>query len=319
MAIDEIPHHPFTLRQLQYIVAVADELSFSKAAERCRVAQPSLSTQVAQVEDALGLQLFERDRRRVLVTLAGEEFIERARSLLTEADDLVDTARRAADPFSGTLRLGVIPTVAAYALPHLTPHLRARLPGLTILWTEDRTSALRTRLEAGQLDAAFWALEADLGAVEHVVVAIDPFVLATSATDPLGAEVGPLPLEALQDRDVLLLDDGHCLREQAISHCARAGARERAFRATSLPTLCQMVAAGAGVTLLPALAAAIEGGRSALRLRPLTDPVPSRTLILAWRRRAPMARALAQLAGHMREGLEGTLPSCIPLDPPRLP
>lgn len=299
----EVPIHPFTLRQLQYVVAVADTLSFSKASDHCRVAQPSLSSQIAQVEAALGMRLFERDRRRVLITVAGADFVERARTLLTAADDLVGAARRSADPLSGTLRLGVIPTVAAYALPRITPLIRARHPSLTILWTEDRTSSLRQNLEAGRLEGVLWALEADLGPVDHATVATDPFLLATAAGDPLGQHSGPARLEDLQERDVLLLDDGHCLRDQILSFCARSGLREQAFRATSLATLVQMVASGTGVTLLPELAVATEGSRAELAIRRFVAPEPSRTLVLSWRRRAPIADALALLAGEMREAL----------------
>lgn len=308
MANEEVPIHPFTLRQLQYIVAVADALSFSKASERCRVAQPSLSAQVAQVEDALGIRLFERDRRRVLVTVPGAAFIERARALLTSADDLEAAARRAKDPLSGTLRLGVIPTVAAYALPRITPVVRARHPDLTILWTEDRTSSLRTMLESGRLEAVLLALEADLGPVDHEPVATDRFLLATPPGDPLGAMPGPARLEDLQDREVLLLDDGHCLRDQILSFCSRTGLREQAFRATSLTTLAQMVAAGAGITLLPELAAPTEAARASLALRRLAGPEPVRTLVLAWRRRAPLGDALGVLARTMREALSQDAP-----------
>ncbi|MBM3259761.1 MAG: LysR family transcriptional regulator [Candidatus Sericytochromatia bacterium] len=308
MANEEVPIHPFTLRQLQYIVAVADALSFSKASERCRVAQPSLSAQVAQVEDALGIRLFERDRRRVLVTVPGAVFVERARALLTSAGDLEAAARRATDPLSGTLRLGVIPTVAAYALPRITPVVRARHQDLTILWTEDRTSSLRTMLESGRLEAALLALEADLGPVDHEPVATDRFLLATPPGDPLGAMPGPARLEDLQDREVLLLDDGHCLREQILSFCSRTSLREQAYRATSLTTLAQMVAAGAGITLLPELAAPTEAARASLALRRLAAPEPVRTLVLAWRRGAPLGDALGVLARTMHEALSQDAP-----------
>jgi LysR family hydrogen peroxide-inducible transcriptional activator len=298
MANEEVPIQPFTLRQLQYIVAVADTLSFSRASERCRVAQPSLSTQVAQIEDALGLRLFERDRRRVLVTVAGAAFIDRARALLVAAGDMEGAARRATNPLSGTLRLGVIPTVAAYALPRITPLVRARHPGLTLFWTEDRTSSLWVMLEA-----VLVALEADLGPVDHETVATDPFLLATPVDDPLGMLPGPARLEDLQDREVMLLDDGHCLRDQILSFCSRSGLREQPFRATSLTTLAQMVAAGAGVTLIPAMAAPTEAARAQLAIRRFASPEPTRTLVLAWRRGAPVGEALVLLAHTMREAL----------------
>src|SRR5260370_23319784 len=177
--------HPISLRQLQYLVAVADTRSFHRAAELCRVSQPSLSSQVAQAERLLGVQLFERDRRHVLVTPAGEELLRRARQLLIEADDLVDAATRSSDPLAGTLRLGVIPTISPYFVPEVAPALRRRFPQLQILWSEDKTANLRASLHAGELDGALVALEAELGEVEHEVIGYDPFVLAASPQHPL--------------------------------------------------------------------------------------------------------------------------------------
>lgn len=293
--------HPFSLRQLQYAVAVAETLSFRKAAEQCHVSQPALSAQLAQLEDALGVVLFERDRRRVLVTAAGKEIVRRARELLVGADDLITAARRAADPLSGTLHVGVIPTVAPYLLPSVTPALRDAYPALTLLWIEDKTDALVAALDAGTLDAALLACEADIGDVEAEVIARDPFVLATPPDHPLGAPRSPAAQSELRTADVLLLDEGHCLREQALAICTRARARELEFRATSLPTLAQMVASGAGVTLLPRLAVPTEAGRSTLKLRPFADPAPARTLALVWRKRSPLAPALRQIAETLRE------------------
>ncbi|MEO8180929.1 MAG: LysR substrate-binding domain-containing protein [Deltaproteobacteria bacterium] len=292
--------HPFSLRQLQYAVAVADALSFRKAAQLCHVSQPSLSSQLAQLELALGVRLFERDRRRVLATAAGKELIERARRLLVDADDLGAAARRASDPLDGTLRLGVIPTVSPYLLPHVTPALRADFPKLTAVWIEDKTDALVRGLETGALDAALLALEAELGEVEHEVVSTDPFMLATAQDDPLGQSSALVERTELRDADVLLLDDGHCFREQALAYCSRTKARELEFRATSLATLTQMVASGLGVTLLPALAVPTEAERAGLSVRPFAEPAPARTLALVWRRRSPIAAALRRVAVTLR-------------------
>src|SRR5215470_1222426 len=244
-----ISPHPFSLRQLQYAAAVAATLSFRKAAALCHVSQPSLSAQLAQLEQALGVRLFERDRRRVLVTAAGKELLERARSLLLEADDLMAAAKRAGDPLAGTLRIGIIPTISPYLLPSATPAIRAAYPHQTTVWVEDKTAALVRALEAGALDAALLALEAEIANIEHEAVADDPFVLATRRDDPLGAKPSPARLGELRHAQVLLLDDGHCFRDQALAYCSKAKARELEFRATSLPTLAQMVAGGAGVTL----------------------------------------------------------------------
>lgn len=159
--------HPFTLRQLQYVLAVAEHRNFRRAAEACAIAQPSLSTQVAQVEAALGITLFERLPRGVVVTAAGESVIERARRLLLDADDLVVTAEQKRDPLAATLRIGVIPTVAPYLLPELAPVLHRKYPRLQLLWIEEKTRELVVRIESGELDAGILALESDLGELEH--------------------------------------------------------------------------------------------------------------------------------------------------------
>ena len=197
--------------------------------------------------------------------------------------------------------MGVIPTVSPYLLPHAAPALRAAYPRLTISWLEEKTEELVRRLDAGALDAALLAREADLGDVEHAEIARDPFVLATPRDHPLGARAGPASAAELRGAHVLLLDDGHCLRAQALEVCARARAHELQFRATSLPTLVQMVAGGAGVTLLPELALAAESRRGALKLRPFAAPAPHRTIALVWRRRSPLAPALQRLARTIRD------------------
>ncbi|HEX2879585.1 MAG TPA: LysR substrate-binding domain-containing protein [Polyangiaceae bacterium] len=289
-------HHPFTLRQLQYAVAIGDTLSFRKAAERCHVSQPSLSIQLAELEQGLGVQLFERDQRHVRATKAGQELLERARRLLRDADDLQDLASRSADPFCGTLHLGVIPTVAPYLLPRLTPALQRAYPKLTLLWVEDKTETLVHNLDTGTVDAALLALEADVGNVASAVVGYDPFVLATPPNHPLGAKAAPARPSELRDENVLLLDDGHCFRDQALTFCTHAKAHELEFRATSLPTLTQMVAAGAGVTLLPQMAVPIEAERANLCIRELTQPVPGRTIALIWRKGSANQIALAHIA-----------------------
>jgi LysR family hydrogen peroxide-inducible transcriptional activator len=292
--------HPFSLRQLQYAVAVADALSFRRAAERCHVSQPSLSAQLAQLEDAVGVRLFERDRRRVLLTSAGKILIDRMRRVLLEADDLVEAGKRAGDPLAGTLRLGVIPTISPYLLPSLTPRLRAEFPRLALVWVEDRTADLVRSLETGTLDAALLALEADIGDVEHEVIATDPFVLVAAPGHPLARKAGPAHPSELRDAGVLLLDDGHCFRDQALEICGRAKAHELEFRATSLSTLVQMVAGGAGVTLLPELSVPTELQRADLRVRPFAGVAPHRTIALIWRRRSPLAGALHRVSTVIR-------------------
>ena len=292
--------HPFTLRQLQYVVAVAEHASFRRAAKACGVSQPSLSAQLAQVEDTLGVALFERGRGRVVVTAAGQALVPRARALLLDADGLLDAAVRLSDPLAGPLRLGIIPTFGPYLLPELAPALRDALPQLSISWVEDKTEALVRLLAAGELDGALVALEAELPDLEHEVVGTDPFVLAVPPAHPLGRGRGPVTLDALEGEPVLLLDDGHCFRNQALAVCAKAGAQELALRATSLPTLVQMVAGGPGITLLPRMAVTLENRRGGLRLRRFAAQAPARTVVLAWRRRSALVRTLHPVADVLR-------------------
>ncbi len=287
---------PFTLRQLQYVVAVAEELSFRRAAARCLVSQPSLSAQLAQVEAALGVTLFERKYRKVLPTHAGREIVERARRLLVDADDLAEAGRRAGDPLTGTIRFGVIPTIAPYLLPTVAPALRAEFPQLFVAWREDKTRVLVEALRVGSLDAALVALEADLGDVEHAIVSRDPFMVALPPEHALARRVTPVETFELRGDDVLLLDEGHCFREQALDVCSTARAREGEFRATSLTTLVQMVVGGAGITLLPSLAVATEASRGGLRVRPMASAKAYRTIALVWRKRSPLGPMLREVA-----------------------
>jgi len=293
--------HAFTLRQLQYVVAVADRSSFRKAAEDCRVAQPSLSAQLAQVEELVGLRLFERDRRRVLPTAAGQAFVERARALLLAADELEEAARSLSDPLAGPLRLGVIPTIAPYLLPEVAPVLRGRFPKLVFLWTEDKTAALVERLARGDLDAALVALEAEVGDLARLVLGKDVFVFAAPPGHPLSASRKPLDPSDLDGEHVLFLDDGHCFRDQALAFCSRAGAEEAGYRATSLATLVQMAAGGAGVTLLPSLALDVENRRHALTTRAFATRAPSRTLALVWRKGAAIEVAIRAVGEALRD------------------
>lgn len=290
-----------SLRQLQYAVAVADTLSFRAAAALCHTSQPSLSAQIGELERTLGVVLFERNRRRVLVTPIGSAVIERARRVLLEAAAVVGEARRLGDPFTGTLRLGVIPTIAPYLLPEIAAPLRAAFPRLALHWTEDKTVALMHALAHGTLDAALLAREAPLGDVECAEIAADPFVLVTPRRHPLGRSRGPVSPSDLHDAPLLLLDDGHCLRDQALAVCTQSPRHDEAVRATSLATLAQMVSGGAGVTLLPELALALENRRGSLVIRRFAPPVPQRTIVLVWRPSSPLAATLQRVAAAMRK------------------
>jgi LysR family hydrogen peroxide-inducible transcriptional activator len=291
---------PYTLRQLEYAVAVAETGGFRKAAERSHVSQPALSAQLAQLEDSIGVRLFERDRRRVLVTPAGTELLARAKRILAEAADLQALARSYEDPFRGEMRVGIIPTIAPYLLAEITPALQERFPELRLLWSEEKTSTLVEMLEEGSLDAAVLALEADIGDVEHAEIAKDPFVLAAAGSHPFAKARSKMPIAKLSESCVYLLEDGHCFREQVVDLCSKVGSEEEAFRATSLATLVQLVASTGGLTLLPSLALGIENRHEQLKIRPLGAPIPYRTIALVWRRSTPFRDALKELAKTMR-------------------
>lgn len=291
---------PVSLRQLQYIVAVADLGGFRRAAEACHVAQPSLSAQVAQAEHALGVRLFERNRRQVRVSAAGVPLLAQARAVLVAMGDLHELGRQAADPFAGTLRIGVIPTVSPYLLPDIAPALARIYPRLTIVWSEDRTGGLVRQAQDGTIDVAILALEANLGPLDHAVLLRDPFLLAASPQHTLSGVKRRARLDDLDHVNVLLLEDGHCFRDQVLQLCTRAGAHESGFKATSLATLVQMASAGSGITLLPSIAIPVENRRGQLVVRQFAPPGPGRTIALAWRRGSALSAALDQLAESIR-------------------
>ncbi len=295
--------HPVTLRQLQYVVAVAEQKSFRKAAKACAVSQPALSAQVAALEAAVGVRVFERDSTRVLVTQAGRQVLSRARALLQAADDLVDEALRSADPLSGPLRLGVIPTIGPYLLPEIAAPLRAAFPRIRFAWVEERTATLGRMLHDGDLDGAIVALEADgLGDVQSLVLGKDPFLLATAHDHLLAGARTPVSTQVLSNERVLVLEEGHCFGDQVAEVCQRARRAEVDVCGTSLSTLSQMVVGGAGVTLLPALALPVENRRGMLHVRPFTARAPGRTLALVWRKGAADA-ALKAIAPLLRRAI----------------
>ena len=299
---------PVSLRQLQYLVAVADLGGFRRAADACHVSQPSLSAQVAQAEAALGVQVFERDRHRVRVSASGRQVVAQARAVLVAAGDLRELGRQLADPFSGTLRIGVIPTISPYLLPEIAPALVRAYPRLTIVWSEDRTGGLVRQANDGAIDAAILALEAELGTLDHAPLLRDAFVLAAPEGHPLAAPHGVATVAELANTRVLVLDDGHCFRDQALQLCTRSGAREADYRATSLSTLVQMTSAVGGVTLLPTIAVPVENRRGQLVTRPFAAPGPGRTIALAWRKGSALASALTAVATTIRHAIDAGPP-----------
>ncbi|MCE3003568.1 MAG: LysR substrate-binding domain-containing protein [Xanthomonadaceae bacterium] len=290
------------LRDLRYLVALADHQHFSQAAAASFVSQPTLSTQIKKLEDELGVSLVERSPRRVMLTEVGRAVAERARYVLREVEEIREIARRTQDPESGSVRLGFFPTLGPYLLPHVVPKLRARFPRLELLLVEEKTPVLVQMLIEGKLDAAGLAMPLHDDRLHAEFLFEEPFVLAVPRGHEL-AQCGSLKVEDLADRALLLLEDGHCLREQALDVCHLAGSTERTgFRATSLETLRQMVAADVGITLLPSLAVKPPVPRSEnLALVPFAGRPPSRRIALAWRRTTAMAPFLQRLAGVIAE------------------
>jgi len=283
---------PYSLRQLQYLVAVADLGGFRKAADACGVSQPSLSAQIARLEGALGVQVFERDARGVRVTAAGDAVLARARQVLLAAGDLNEAARQQGDPLSGTLRIGVIPTVCPYLLPEVAPALHRALPNLAIVWSEDKTQTLIKQIAEAKLDAAIMARDPRISGLDSTPIGDDPFVLAAAPGHRLMKGTSPASPSVLDGATVFLLEDGHCFRDQALTFCSASGAREAGLSATGLSTLVQMVGSGTGVTLLPKMAVAVENRRGQLAVRLFKRPAPTRSLILAWRKGSALKRPL---------------------------
>ena len=290
------------LRDLKYLVALADHAHFGRAAAACFVSQPTLSTQVMKLEDELGVALVERAPRKVMLTPVGREVADRARRIVAEVEQMREVARRSQDPEAGTVRLGLFPTLGPYLLPHVVPRIRARFPRLELLLIEEKSPGIVAGLRSGRLDAGLLALPVHDEQLHAEFLFEEPFVLAVPEAHPL-ANRESLSLEELSKERLLLLEDGHCLRDQALDVCALAGASEMTgFQATSLETLRQMVAANVGVTLLPTLAVKPPVARShAIHLLGFRDSQPSRQIAMLWRKSSAMHDFLLQLAEVFRD------------------
>jgi len=303
MDADRLPASSLpTLRQLQFLTAIRAQGSFVAAAEAVGVTQPTLSAGIKELEAALGAQLVDRGRTGAVLTGAGEEAAERAARALAEVEELVRTVQAAGRPFASTFRLGAIPTIAPFLLPRALPMLQDRFPRLRLQMREDQTSRLIDGLRARTLDAAVIALPYETPGIETETVAEDEFLFVGQPGHPLSLRNDLAP-EHLKGENLLLLEDGHCLRDHALSVCGAAPGRASGdVSATSLATLVQMVAGGMGVTLLPRLAA--EGGAAAganVAVRPFKDPVVGRAIGIAWRQGSPRADEARMLAGLLRE------------------
>ena len=300
-----------TLQELRYIVALADKGQFVRAAQACHVGQPTLSTQLKKLEDYLGVTLFERNKHHLVPTPIGEKIVENARLALNVVDQIRELARRSRDPMYGAFRLGVFPTLGPYLIPHLLPAIRAACPDLHLFLREDLTANLYERLRQCALDALLLALPVHGHDIETLPLFRERFFVALPRGHPL-AKKARIDADDLRDQDLLLLEDGHCMREHALAICGMRSPEQRdELSATSLETLRQMVAAGAGCTLLPALAA--HNGHAFLKkglvqIRPFASPDAFRTIGVVWRRHCPgeaTVRGFAQLVlDHLPPAVE---------------
>lgn len=293
-----------TLRQLRYLTALAEHLHFGRAAESCLATQSTLSAGLQELETILGVTLVERTKRKVMLTPLGEQVVARARVVLRGAEDIADLAAASTEALSGPLRLGVIPTIAPYLLPHALPSLRQRYPALRLFLREDLTARLLDRLATGDLDAALIALPWVSPEIETMHINDDGFMLACPPDHPLALRPD-LSASDLIGQDLLLLEEGHCLRDHALSACHLPGpAKGEGVLGTSLATLVQMVANGLGVTLLPEMAvkSGVLAGTGVVT-RPLRD-AGSRGIGLAWRPSSPRKAEFRLLGEALKAGFQ---------------
>ena len=293
-----------SLRQLRYFDALAQLLHFGRAAEQCAVTQPALSMQIQELEKEIGAVLIERTRAGAKLTPEGQEIARRVASILASIRDLADYARHSASVLTGRLQLGVIPTIAPYVLPKLLPSLRAEHPDLDLHLRETQTQYLIEDLIAGRLDALLLALPVEHPEIEMQVLFEDTFVLALPASRPLPPKAVATP-DLFENDRLLLLEEGHCLRDQALSFCDLKQVENLdTFGTTSLSTIVQMVANGLGVTLLPRISLETEARRGEIQVLPFAPPEPHRKVGLAWRQSSPRKRDFAELgrASPRREG-----------------
>jgi LysR family transcriptional regulator, hydrogen peroxide-inducible genes activator len=282
------------LKDLKYLVALADTGHFGKAAERTFVSQPTLSAQLKKLEDYLGVKLVERQPKNVQLTEVGKQIVVRARRMLDEGDEIIALARHNTDPFAGKLKIGLIPTIGPYLLPRVMLKLRKALPHLGLMLYEHQTEPLLKRLRDGEVDLGIMALPIAPDGVETRELYEENFTLALPNDHALAAK-STVKVQDLKGQTLLLLEDGHCLRDQALEVCSRIDVREAEdFRATSLETLRQMVVAGLGITLLPETAVESPfGSQRGLTIRHFVKPAPTRTVGAVWRKSSTRAPAIA--------------------------
>jgi len=290
------------LKDLRYLIAVADSRHFGRAAQSCFVSQPTLSAQLKKLEDSLGVQLIERQPGNVTLTDAGEQVVARARRILEASEELVTLARALRDPLAGRLRLALLPTIGPYLLPRVSQPIRKALSRIELRLYEFQTAQMLEKLTAGDIDVGILALPVELEGLESRELYAEPFTVALPEQHRL-AKRSSIRVEDLEGETLLLLEDGHCLRDQALEVCSRIGLNEKQdFRATSLETLRQMVATGAGITLLPELAArGAYGNARGVSIRPFTRPPPVRHVGAVWRKSSARRIAIDALCDVVAE------------------
>lgn len=292
-----------TLKQLRYFEALAQQGHFGRAAELCAISQPALSMQIKELENSLGAPLFERGPRQVRLTDFGESFAERVRDILRSVDELGDLARASVGQLAGQMRIGVIPTIGPYLLPNIISELKRAYPSLDLHVRETVTSRLIAELAEGRIDMAILALPVSEPSLEEVPLFDEEFVLIRPAADA----DKPVPdREMLREMRVLLLEEGHCFRDQALSFCNLQGRHPRELlEGSSLSTLVQLVSAGIGVTLIPEMAVPVETRSAAVSVSHFAGPKPRRKVGMVWRRTSPLASQLQKLASIVRQIGEG--------------
>lgn len=288
------------LRDLEYLVALSEVRHFRKAAEQCFVSQPTLSGQLKKLEKELGVQLVERTKHQVLMTPIGEEVTTKARQVLQEVASIYELVKTSGNPLSGPLKMGVIPTVAPYFLPLVVPDIHQKYEELQLFLHEVQTLGLLVQLEQGALDCGVLALPFESSKLEWITLYHEPFYLAVHPGHPM-SKASKIKLQDLRQQTLLLLEDGHCLRDQALEVCAYAGAFENSsFRGTSLETLKCMVSSGNGMTLVPGLA---RQDSDNLVYLPFEDPAPSREIVLAYRKSSPRVEAYQAIASLITQNI----------------
>lgn len=291
------------LRDLEYLVAIDEHKHFGKAAEACFVSQPTLSGQIMKLEDQLSLQLVERHRRSVMLTPAGETLIGKARKVLQAAEEFESTAKSLLDPLAGDLHVGMIPTLAPYLLPHIMPGLNRALPNIHFYLHENKTQNLLQELNGGKLDLLILPYLEEMDSFDRYDLFDEELMLAVPANHPF-SERNTVTLEDLKGEQILTLEDGHCLRDQALGYCFTAGAHEdNRFQATSLETLRYMVASGLGITLLPKLSTLNQQPGNNLHYLPFADPPPTRKISLVIRPNYSRMEAVRAVVSDLRSSL----------------